>query len=288
MQIKYGLPYRGSKKAIAPDIVDALPAAINLYDLFAGGCAISHCALLSGRYKNVFANDLNDAPQLFLDAVDGKYKNERRWISREQFHAEKAIDPYIRWVWSFGNNGCDYLFGKENEEIKKVAHEYLFKNGYDGTTKTRIKLIKQFKTDKNIVGRFELERLQQLQQLQQLEQLERFQQLQQLQQLERLQITQKDYRKIKIRKDSVVYCDIPYAQKANRPKRKYYGLDFNHEEFYEWARSAAFPVYFSSVFAPKDFKVVWSGVKQCTIKNINSHGQKEVIEKLFWNGVKCK
>ena len=35
--MKYGYPYRGSKSKIAPDIINALPKADNLYDLFAGG-----------------------------------------------------------------------------------------------------------------------------------------------------------------------------------------------------------------------------------------------------------
>ncbi|MBQ2336255.1 MAG: DNA adenine methylase, partial [Victivallales bacterium] len=38
----YGLPYMGSKSDIAKQIVDILPAADTLVDLFAGGCAITH------------------------------------------------------------------------------------------------------------------------------------------------------------------------------------------------------------------------------------------------------
>jgi len=287
--VKYGLPYRGSKSIIAKDIIAALPPADYLYDLFAGGCAITHCALESGKYKKVFVNDLNTAPQLFLDALNGKYRNEKRWISREQFHAEKETNPYIRWIWSFGNGGRSYLFGKDIEILKKAAHEYLFKNGYDGTKEKRIKLIKQFKADKKIKGRFEL---QQLQQLQQLEQLERLQKLQQLERLERLErrmiVSQKDYRKIKIKSHSVIYCDIPYCHKLGY-KEKYYGIEFDAEAFYNWARAANFPVYFSSVYAPKDFKVVWKKETQCKMINKNSRGKRVIVERLFWNGVTiCK
>lgn len=45
--MRYGLPYKGSKNKIAERIVDFLPKAKNFYDLFAGGCAITHCAELS-------------------------------------------------------------------------------------------------------------------------------------------------------------------------------------------------------------------------------------------------
>jgi len=268
--MKYGLPYQGSKSRIAKDIIAALPPADYLYDLFAGGCAIAHCALESGKYKKVFVNDLNTAPQLFLDAVAGKYRNEKRWISREQFHAEKMFDPFVRWLWSFGNNGDCYLFGSAIEPIKKAAHEYLFENGYDGTKEQRLELIRQFKADENIKSRFELE---------QFERLER-----------RIVVSRRDYRKVKIKSGAVVYCDIPYHQKAAQEgKETYYGVVFNAAAFYAWAAAADFPVYFSSVFAPNDFKVVWKKEKQCTMINKNSHGKKTVMEKLFWNGVSvCK
>ena len=47
--MNYGLPYKGSKNRIAKKILDVLPAAPVLYDVFAGGCAITHAALLSGK-----------------------------------------------------------------------------------------------------------------------------------------------------------------------------------------------------------------------------------------------
>ena len=273
----YGYPYMGSKRKIVKDIIDALPTAKNFYDLFAGGCAVTHYALGSGKYKNVIANDIQSSVQLFIDAVGGKYKNEKRWISREQFHAEKATDLYIRWIWSFGNNGSDYLFGKDAESLKKSAHEYLFKNGYDGTKEKRIALIKQFKADKKIIGRFELERLEQLERLQQLERLER------LRQLEYFNV---DYRKVKIEPRSIIYCDPPYPHKGNT-KEKYYGIGFDTDAFYKWVAENKHPVYFSSVEAPKRFKVVWSKATQCTMNNKNSHGKKEIVERLYWNGVLC-
>ena len=286
---KYGLPYQGSKSKIAEDIVNVLPPAKNFYDLFAGGCAITHCAVESKKWAHVFANDLQDAPQLFLDAVNGTYKGECRWISREQFHSEKTTDPYIRWIWSFGNNGRNYMFGRNIEPVKKAAHEYLFDNGYDRTKETRIKLIKQFKADKNIQGRLKLPQLERLERLERLEQLQQLQQLEQLEQLERLEritVYKKDYRQIKIKPSSVVYCDIPYEQKAaQKGKETYYGASFDSEAFYDWARDAKFPVYFSSGFAPDDFECVWQKEKQCLMNNKNSRGKKVIVEKLFWNGV---
>lgn len=43
----YGIPYQGSKSKIAPWVVEHLPSSDVLVDLFAGGCAITHCELES-------------------------------------------------------------------------------------------------------------------------------------------------------------------------------------------------------------------------------------------------
>lgn len=46
----YGLPYMGSKSAIAEKIVDFLPKSTTLVDLFGGGGAITDCASQSGKW----------------------------------------------------------------------------------------------------------------------------------------------------------------------------------------------------------------------------------------------
>ena len=50
-------------------------------------------------------------PKLFVDCAYGKYtvENHPEWITREEFNRRKAEDAYIALVWSFGNNGKDYL-----------------------------------------------------------------------------------------------------------------------------------------------------------------------------------
>ena len=126
MARKYGLPYQGSKSKLAERIVALLPPATHLYDVFAGGCAITHAALLSGKFKEVHANDITDSVTLFEDALNGKYENESRWISREDFFRLKDSDPYVRIVWSFGNNQQTYLYSKEIEPYKKAVHEMLY------------------------------------------------------------------------------------------------------------------------------------------------------------------
>ena len=120
--MNYGLPYMGSKNRIARDIVEQLPSAEYFVDLFCGGCAVTHAAMLSGKYKKFIVNDIApDMPRLFVDAINGKYRNEKRWISREDFERLKDTDAYVRTCWSFGNNGKGYLWNDETAGAKLLA-----------------------------------------------------------------------------------------------------------------------------------------------------------------------
>ena len=115
------MPYQGSKNKIAEWVISNLPPGDVLVDLFAGGCAITHAALVSGNYKKVIANDITDVPSLFVDAVNGKFANEKRWISREDFFKHKDTEPYVSLCWSFGNNRRSYMYSKE---IADIFQEY--------------------------------------------------------------------------------------------------------------------------------------------------------------------
>ena len=120
--MNYGLPYKGSKNKIAKEIVEQLPAAKHFYDLFAGGCAVTHAAMLSGKYKTFTINDIHhQIVQLFVDAVNGKYRDEKRIISRDDFDRLKNSDEYVAICWSFGNNGHGYLWNSETEKAKLLA-----------------------------------------------------------------------------------------------------------------------------------------------------------------------
>lgn len=121
--MNYGFPYIGSKNRIARDIIDVLPSGERLVDLFAGGCAITHCAMLSGKWRTYLVNDIDESiPQLFLAAIRGEYKDETRWISREDFFALKDTDAFVRTCWSFGNCGRTYIYGKPIEPYKRACH----------------------------------------------------------------------------------------------------------------------------------------------------------------------
>ena len=126
MSKNFGLPYMGSKNRIAKELITEIiwnePNAQIFIDLFAGGCAMTHTALLSGKFKKVIANDINEMPKLFKNAILGKYRDEKRWISRDEFHKLKDTDMYVKSCWSFGNNGKSYLYGEHLEPYKKAYH----------------------------------------------------------------------------------------------------------------------------------------------------------------------
>lgn len=125
--MKYGLPYKGSKNKLALRINQLLPKADHLIDLFCGGCAVTHAALMMDKFQHIHINDVDWRPvQLFTDSLAGKYENENRWISREDFFRLKDVDPYVAIVWSFGNDMRTYMYGREIEEIKRSLYYAIY------------------------------------------------------------------------------------------------------------------------------------------------------------------
>lgn len=121
--MKYGITYQGSKNAIAEKIIEFLPSGRRFVDLFGGGAAISHCAVLSGKWQKVLYNEYNPLlVDLIKRAINGDFKNEKRWISREDFSKLKEKEGYIKYCWSFSCAGNNYLYSKEVERWKKALH----------------------------------------------------------------------------------------------------------------------------------------------------------------------
>jgi hypothetical protein len=71
---------------------------------------------------------------LIRDAIKGKYNYDvfkPEWITRERFMADKESNAYIKIIWSFGNNGDAYLFGKELESQKRSMHQAVVFDEFD-------------------------------------------------------------------------------------------------------------------------------------------------------------
>lgn len=256
---RYGVPYRGSKSRIAPWVVEHLPSAETFVDLFAGGCAVTHAALLAGRWERYIVNDLSDAPRLFIDAANGEYADETRIPTRDEFFAQKDDDPYIRYLFSFGNNGRDYLFSRDVEEVKVCASKMLVAP----TLAERYRLYRRFI---RLLGHDYKDRV-----MHELESCERILTCERLQSLQSLQ---SDYRSVPIPDGAIVYCDPPYR---GTNCGCYDGFDF--EAFDAWLASCGHLCVVSEYTAPAGCVEVAARQKQCSA-SANGKSQR-MTERLF-------
>ena len=272
MTRSYGVPYMGSKNRIAEWVVGNLPASHTLVDLFAGGCAVTHAAMLSGKWECFIANDISDAPRLFRDAVEGRYANEERWISREDFFMFKDSDPYIRWCWSFGNDGKSYMYSRELEPFKRALHRMLFAKTVEARSVAYRTVARELYA-LCTAGKETNKTLKSLESLGRLESLQSLGRLQSHRNYERLTILHGDYRAVEIPDGATVYCDPPYKG------TKGYGYGFDHEAFYDWMRDAPFPVYVTEYGMPEDFTEVASIGKCCPLSATNK--SRKTTERLF-------
>lgn len=255
--MKFGMPYMGSKNSIAAWIVNQLPPARHFYDVFGGGGAITHAAVLSGKYRHVHYNELNPLVcKGFEMAINGGFRDETRWISREDFFRLRDTDPYAAICFSFGNNLRDYLYGKDIEDYKRVLHYLIFFNerkdfekyfdlsGFEFSSKTdidkRYSEIKSIIKQKDASRKLQAENIERQRRLIQLQGLEG---LMRLQGLEGLSVTRGSYNDMNFEPDSIVYCDPPYED-----TRTYTGNDevsFDTDEFLNWAKNQTVPVFIS-------------------------------------------
>ena len=286
MRRKYGGSYKGSKSKIVDKLAEVIPyrGIDNFYDLFAGGCAVTHKMYLEGRYKHYYANDIDgQALRLFCDGLKGKYANETRWISREDFFNLKDCDPYVSCCWSFGNNQRDYLYSRAIEPYKKACHYAIVfgdfallkdlypdvgaaceitLNGIVDIHERRIKfrsVIGCKLAERSNSGLMRLSQENDVDRLESLERLERLQSLESLERLESFEYSVSDYKAVEIKPNSVIYADIPYISTNTYDGTSSVVQPFNHEEFYDWCCKQNELVLISEYYMPKDrFTKVWS------------------------------
>lgn len=283
--MNYGLPYMGSKNKIAEWVLSYLPKAENLYDLFCGGCAITHCAMVHNKYQNYIINDIKGImPQLFVDCLNGKYKDEKRWISREDFFKLKDTDGYVHTCFSFGNKGQTYLYGKDVENLKKAVHYAICYNEYNmlleyGIDCSELKEIvgveNKRKYFKKILYKYEKIGLTKkkgshytfngIVNFDQLRNLESLNRLQNIEAQGNIFNFNKSYDEIEIKPDSVIFCDIPYRNTAT-----YNEEAFDYDKFYDWALKQTEPVFISEYDMPSDFICIAERGKNSTLSATNN------------------
>lgn len=284
----YGIPYTGSKNFIAKFIVDCLPEADTLVDVFAGGCAVTHAAIESGKFKRFIMNDINPQfPRLFLSAINGEYHNERRWISRDDFGALREADAYVATCWSFGNNCRSYAYSRWIEPWKKALHYARVLGDFSlmeefgiHTDCTREDIQRNYEeyTEKYSAWCYSKGLVKEEHgstgglpprpwELQSLDGLQRLESLERLQGLERAKVCGESFERLEIPRGAVVYCDPPYA---NTTKRLYMGQAkvFNRERFLDWCVdvSRTNPVFISEyLIEDSRFEVIAEREKRCSL-----------------------
>ena len=128
---KFGAAYQGSKSKIADEIISLLPNKKYFIDAFAGGGALAHCALESGKFEHIIANDLQTKEILeahFLWTPEQHLEFQKRWITKEEF--EQTNDLYIKTCWSFSNNRKAYIYSKACYEYKRRLHNAICFGNY--------------------------------------------------------------------------------------------------------------------------------------------------------------
>lgn len=295
-----GLPYMGSKRKIAKDIVDVIlaenPNTKYVYDIFGGGGAISF--EFAKRGIKVYYNDLDTSIVELLKRVttEGVTKEFYNWVDREEFVKAKDSKNWrlglLKTCWSFGNNyEKGYLYGKKIENSKRLLHNIIVDKckdsinefelitnieipldvlDFDNIQDRRLSLMKFIKSK---LGRIDL---QYLENINRVEHIERINNVEKLQNYSSIEFLNKNYLDIVFEtplNETIIYCDPPYL---NTEK---YGESICHNTFQNWVINNKYKTYISSYEFP--LKIVWGKEHKSTLSATNN--SKVVLEKLFCN-----
>lgn len=244
--------------------MDNLPASDTLVDLFAGGCAVTHAAILSNKWKRVIANDILPAPNVFQDATRGRFHDADMVTTREQFFG--SSDFATRLIYSFGNDTRSYIYSRKIERAKLAAERMIVAK----TPRQRRLLYRSFITELEayLDEGGSAKSMRNLQGLQGLERLER------MQGLEGLEVSNLDYHDVTIPSGATVYADPPYRGTS----QSQYGGTFDHERFDAWLAEVDFPVYVSEYTCPSGCVEIARTKRMCSAA---ASGNKETTKRLF-------
>lgn len=221
-------------------------------------------------------------------AIHGKFKNETRWISHEEFDKLKNTDPYVAFCFSFGTDLKQYAYGEETENYKKALHylivfqdttlinkiypdvDFSFIEKVEHINERRLKLQQFMKRNCDV--------FQNNSSLNRLETLERFQSflnLSSCKNIKQLNLSNKSYDEIEIKPNSVIYVDPPYKNVSGYKMSE----NFNHEMFYNWCEKQSELCFISEYSMPKDRFTCIAEIEHRSI--ICANENQSVIERVF-------
>lgn len=292
-QFRFGIPYQGSKNAIADKLIRCLPSADTFVDMFCGGCSMTHAAIMSGKFRNIVCNDVDGSMvELVQELFDGMHLDDFRWVSHEDFNVLKHTDKYVALLWSYGNNQREYLFSRESEPYKKAMHHAIFLHDYSLMDEYGFDLrcIDIYKAPylrftaflqyfdglarrvKNGIGTFNGLTQKQIENFMRHQWYDKVLSLQHFASLRTTGFTKPtfyslDYSAVPVEGDCVVYCDPPYRG------TKGYKCDFDMDRFDEWCLSQVVPVFISEYTMPEQF------VSICEVdRSTNGIFRKDILE----------
>lgn len=224
---KKGLPYIGNQNQKAQQIIDALPKAKSLVDVFGGSGAISLAAAASNRWKTVIYNDKRTTVVNLLSALIENNKNIDldlyTHITREQFfdwrdnQSDSIERTLVLLCWSFSNDEKGYLWSRDKEQFKlDLIQKYIVDDNHNLSINER---------HQKYLATKQQTRLSRMEPIDRIKRLELMQTAQVSLPIIYLNM---DYSALPIHENDVVYCDPPYLKSVHR----YGGLDDNR--FYKW------------------------------------------------------
>lgn len=272
--MSYGIGYVGSKNKIAKRLIEKMPEADYFVDLFAGGGSMTHAAIESGKYKHFIFNDINkDCVTLFKNAVRGEYLKRYGWVSRRAFHALKSTDLLIRTVYSFSQNGIDYIYGESKEMFQRALHYavifsvYGYLEEFDEMLADRLKYEFEGKSIKERLTIIHKSGLR----IKNFEALQRLNNLTILNKAD-IRYSHLPYFQVQIPANSVIYCDPPYKDTSFD-----YSVKFDHAAFVCWAKNQN-NIFVSEYDMPTPFRGIFHKTMVGTFCN---NTENISIEKLY-------
>lgn len=170
--------------------------------------------------------------------------------SYDEFYERRFIDPWMIAIYGF--NGIPTYFAGKNGRMATMMRE------------------------RDVDNLRELEQLPHPAAKYPSRYLHRLQHLKSVVDLSDIEFTSIDYKDYTWQEGDVVYCDPPYQ---NTSYYKHTGM-FDHDAFYEWARTRDYPVYFSEYSAPDDFTCILE-MKRGGIQSVRNTKNTTHIDKLF-------
>jgi len=298
-----------------------LPKGEVFVDLFCGGCAVTDAMMRESRYKRYIINDVDPMmPRTFCKALRGGYKDESRWISREDFFRLKDKDEYAAICFSFGNNMRDYLYSKTIEPYKRACHYAIVFGEWDEIRRLCPEVADAaYKALDGVTDRHErrikfgpavVRRLKEIGNVELIDSnplysschvkndtktrpkgtirdvriLESLQRLERLQSMKRLEIPLIDSYSMDYQSVPIPDGAVVYCDPPYKDTDRY-GKDkkssFAYERFYEWCLSRDYPVFVSEYNMPDGFTEIASTVRA---DSMSATATVKRVEKLFVQG----